>query len=77
MYNSFVVIAVVKLAMRMGCLVYRKQFYAWFLGNLLYKAEKPSLRPSLRPHFFGRVDLSRRCADRRQTCPKRNAGLLG
>ena len=46
-------------------------------ANLLYKAEKPSLRPSVRPHFFGRVDLSRRCADRRQTCSKRSAGLLG
>ena len=38
--------------------------------NLLYKAEKPSVCPSIRPHFFGRVDLHRGCKDPCQTCSK-------
>ena len=33
------------------------------LDYLLYKAEKLSLRPSVCPHFFGQVELSRRCSD--------------
>ena len=35
---------------------------------LLYKAEKPSVCLSVRPHFFGGQFLGRGCMDRRQTC---------
>ena len=51
------------------------------LASLLYKAEKPSLRPSVClsvcPQFFGQVDLRPWCTYRRQTCSKRNAHPLG
>ena len=36
LYNSFVVIVVVKLAIRMSCLVPREQFNVWFLGEIKY-----------------------------------------
>ena len=33
LYNSFLVIVVVKLAIRLGCWVHREQFNVWFLGD--------------------------------------------
>ena len=36
LYNSLVVIIVVKLAIRMGCWVHREQFNLWFLGDIKY-----------------------------------------
>ena len=36
LYNSFVVIVVVKLAIHMGCWVHREQFNVWFLRDIKY-----------------------------------------
>ena len=56
--------------------IYSKQNIKLFI-HLLYKAEKPSLRPSVCPQFFGRVDLRHWCMYRHQTYSKRSARPLG
>ena len=37
------------------------------LASLLYKAEKPSVRPSVRLHFLSQDNLGYLCMDRRET----------
>ena len=45
------------------------------LASLLYKAEKPSVRLSVRLHFLSRNNLGCLCMDRRETCFVYSCGL--
>ena len=45
------------------------------LASLLYKAEKPSVRPSVRLHFLSRGNLGCPCMDRRETWFVYSCGL--
>ena len=45
------------------------------LASLLYKAEKPSVRPSVRLHFLSRGNLGCLCMDRRETWFVDSCGL--